>query len=99
MDVAYRRNEIAEAERWHFWFHARRRLVLWAIGRFGHRTGALLDVGCGTGFILEGIRARYPGLALTAADADDETVDRAARRVPGVQVFKGAAADLPFSLT
>ena len=95
-DASYRRDELEAAERWHFWFQARRQLVLWAIGRFGARSGSLLDVGCGTGFILEGIHARYPHLMLAGSDADAGTLERVMRRVPAALVFEGLAADLPF---
>jgi SAM-dependent methyltransferase len=95
-DASYRRDELEAAERWHFWFQARRELVLWAIGRFGARDGSLLDVGCGTGFVLEGIHARYPHLRLAGSDADAGTLERVMRRVPDALVFQGFAADLPF---
>ena len=95
-DAAYRRDDLEAAESWHFWFQARRGLVLWAIGRFGSRAGSLLDVGCGTGFVLEGIHARYPALRLAGSDADGGTLERVMRRVPDALVFQGLAADLPF---
>ena len=95
-DAIYRRDELEAAEPWHFWFHARRELVLWAIGRFGTESGSLLDVGCGTGYVLEGVRRRYPRLMVAGSDADAETIERVMRRVPDALVFQGLAADLSF---
>ena len=95
-DASYRRDELEAAESWHFWFQSRRELVLWAIGRFGALDGSLLDVGCGTGFVLEGIHERYPDMRLAGSDADAGTLERVMRRVPDALVFQGLAADLPF---
>ncbi len=45
---------LAAAEAGHWWFRARNRVLLWAlVSRVGH-FDSFLEIGCGTGFVLEG---------------------------------------------
>jgi SAM-dependent methyltransferase len=88
-----------------FWFRARNRLILWALQR--HFSGAqnLLEIGCGTGFVLAGIHAARPAMRLTGAEAfttglafaharvpEAELVQMDARRMPYVEAFDVVAA-------
>ena len=95
-DAEYLRERLVDAEQWHFWFQARRRLVLWAIERFFAGSSSLLDIGCGTGFILEGIRARHPGMALAGCDVSRDALMLTRERMPDAFVFQALAARLPF---
>jgi SAM-dependent methyltransferase len=59
-------------------------------------TGALLDVGCGTGAIAALVRDRQLPLAVTGIDLLVERIDEARVRVPGSRFVVGSADDLPF---
>ena len=67
-DADYLLDDIAAAEPWHFWFRARRRLVLWALRFYFPSLRSVLDVGCGTGFVLDGLQRSSPDLALAGSD-------------------------------
>lgn len=58
----------------------------------------LLDVGCGTGRLLEQLVNRFPPLQLTGLDLAPGMLERARERLPdSVQLLQGDAEQLPFS--
>jgi SAM-dependent methyltransferase len=95
-DADYAFAAIVEAEARHFWFDMRRRLVLWALRRHLECARSLLEVGCGTGFVLEGVRRERPGLMLAGTDVLAESLARTAPRLPGVKLYQVDARRIPF---
>jgi SAM-dependent methyltransferase len=55
----------------------------------------VLEIGCGTGFILEGLRAR-PDLELTGSEVSVAALRYARTRVPGVELVQIDATENPF---
>lgn len=96
-DATYLDTHIRTAEARHFWFRARLRLVQWALRRYFPAAGRLLDVGCGTGFVLEGVRRRAPSLALAGCDLRVETLEIARQNVPDALLFAADMTRLPFA--
>ncbi len=75
--------DLAAIEPGHFWFEARNRLIVWALTRFGGTPTTLLEVGCGTGFVLQALHEAFPRLQLTGTDALPGGLVFAQQRVPG----------------
>lgn len=96
-DAAYLMPELTDAERWHFWFQARRRLVTWALRRYFPGMRSLLDVGCGTGFMLEGLQGDLPDVALSGSDVRMDSLGVARGRLSDVFLFQALADRLPFA--
>jgi SAM-dependent methyltransferase len=96
-DAEYCFTNLIAAEDWHFWFRARRRLVLWALRRHLPHTRSLLEVGCGAGFVLAGLREQNSELCLAACDASREALAHARSRVSGVHLFQADARQLPIA--
>lgn len=66
----------------HFWFRARNRLIAWAVGRFAPRATALLELGCGTGIVLDHLARSLPRLEeIVGADLHVEGLAFARRRL------------------
>ena len=59
----------------------------------------VLDLGCGTGTLLQALVARQPGARFTGIDPDRQVLGTARRRLqraPTVELVEGFAQDLPF---
>jgi SAM-dependent methyltransferase len=88
---------IADVDQDYFWFKGRNELITWALARYFPGCSRLLEVGCGTGVVLEAIRASAPELDLVGSDLSPEALRIVRRRVPDAGVLELDAADLSFS--
>lgn len=91
----YARTAAKYDERWRHYLDVTLSRTADAIPRF--ENGPLLDVGCGTGLLIERILTRYPDLAVTGVDPSPEMLAVARSRIGGRAplVIAGAEA-LPF---
>jgi SAM-dependent methyltransferase len=87
---------IAEVEPLSFWFRARNRLIVSMVRRHAPEAQSLLEVGCGTGFVLSALREAFPGLHLVGAEPLSEGLEVAQRRLPDVELRSLDAAHLPY---
>ena len=77
-----------EARNWHL--QSRMALVLETIDRHGRAGGRVLDVGCGTGFLLERLAER--GFSGVGVDLSPESVAHASRRLEEIGASDRLAA-------
>ncbi|HWW63061.1 MAG TPA: class I SAM-dependent methyltransferase [Thermoanaerobaculia bacterium] len=87
---------LSELESSSFWFRGRNALILWALARYFPDARSFLEIGCGTGFVLSGIRAAHPRMTLTATELLVAGMDFAAARVPDAELLQADARRLPF---
>ncbi len=73
--------QLADIEARNWWFRSRNRMLLWVLNRKIARFDSLLEVGCGTGYVLEGIRAAFPEVQLFGAEYHEEGLEFARARV------------------
>lgn len=73
---------LAAAEANHWWFRTRNRVLLWALRSYVGRFSSFLEVGCGTGFVLEEIRSAYPSADLYGSEYFEEGLLHARERIP-----------------
>jgi len=88
--------ELARLEADNFWFRARNRLIVWALERYFPGARSMLEVGCGTGYVLAGIADALPQLRLTGSEAAAEGLAFAAARVPRATLVQMDALCTPF---
>ena len=87
---------LAELEAESFWFRSRNELIVWAIRRYLPDARSLFEVGCGTGFVLAGLRRAFPDLRLTGGEVSLAGLEVAKRRVHDIDFFQLDARRLPF---
>ncbi|MBI5917932.1 MAG: class I SAM-dependent methyltransferase [Nitrosomonadales bacterium] len=86
----------AQVEAGNFWFTARNALLKREMRRRFPRAGKILEIGCGTGFVLAGIREIFPQAQLSGSDIFTEGLGFAAQRVPSAQLLQMDATAIPF---
>jgi SAM-dependent methyltransferase len=90
---------LAEVEEHHFWFRARRRVILSVVRRIvaglprGYR---FLEVGCGAGLLLPGLRRLCSGGSVFGMDMHPEGL-RLARQRAACPLVRGNLFEAPFS--
>jgi SAM-dependent methyltransferase len=89
-------DRLAELEHQSFWFSSRNHLIGWAVARYFGDAKSMLEIGCGTGFVLEGLRKSRPQLSLLGADLYRGGLAHAARRMPDVSLLQLDARKIPF---
>jgi SAM-dependent methyltransferase len=79
-----------------FWFRSRNELIIWMLRRYAPHATTMLEIGCGTGFVLAGIRRALPHLRLTGTELLEEGLAIAARRLPNVDLQRLDATEMSY---
>jgi SAM-dependent methyltransferase len=87
---------LAQQEAGNFWFRSRNRLLVWALGQYFPKAKNFLEIGCGTGFVLSGLKEAFPNLVMSGSEVFSEGLGFAAARLPGVELFQMDARRIPF---
>jgi SAM-dependent methyltransferase len=87
---------LASLEERNFWFRGRNKVIISAIE--GHCRGArsFLEIGCGTGFVLQGVGRALPHLELFGSEIAVAGLGFAKGRNPMTTLFQMDAMDIPF---
>ena len=88
--------ELASLEAGSFWFRARSALIIWAMRTYFPESRRVLEIGCGTGYVLSGIHAAIPATELTGSEIFTAGLDFAAKRVPSASFYQMDARAIPF---
>ena len=89
-------SRLASLEASSFWFRARNQLILFAITKFFSRARSILEIGCGTGFVLRAIHEAFPNANLKGSEVFSAGLDLAQQRLPNVELFQMDARRMPF---
>lgn len=79
-----------------FWFCSRNRLIIWAVNKYFPNALNMLEIGCGTGFVLAGLKNAYPYLSLTGSDIYSTALCYAAERLKPSEIIQLDARLIPF---
>lgn len=78
--------KLARLEQGNFWFRARNKLILWSLARFASDARNFLEVGCGTGFVLQAVACQFPRTEIHGSELLEEGLVFAAERLPRAQL-------------
>jgi ubiquinone/menaquinone biosynthesis C-methylase UbiE len=76
---------LSAAESGNWWFRSRNQLLLWIFETKVKPFSNMLEVGCGTGFVLHALREMYPAAALYGSEYFQEGLVFAQIRVPSAE--------------
>lgn len=88
--------ELAAHESGNFWFESRNALVTWAVRCWCPNARSVLEVGCGTGFVLQALAQALPQATLYASEVLSPGLEIARRRVQRAEFLQIDARRLPF---
>jgi SAM-dependent methyltransferase len=87
---------LAEIEESNFWFRARNQLIQWALRNYFPDAKSFFEVGCGTGFVLTGIREDLPRMQLVGSEIFADGLVFAKARLPEVELYQMDARRIPY---
>jgi SAM-dependent methyltransferase len=87
---------LAEIENSNFWFRARNELIQWALRHYFPEAQSFFEIGCGTGFVLAGIREKFPQMRLAGSEIFADGLAIAKARLPNVALYQMDARRIPF---
>jgi SAM-dependent methyltransferase len=88
--------KLAALEARNFWFRHRNRLIVWALGTYFPGARTMLEIGCGTGYVLAGIKTAFPTLRLTGSEPFAAGLREAAKRLPATDLLLLDARRIPY---
>lgn len=83
-----------------FWFNARNKLIVWFLNKYFNkqrRKGQqikYLEIGCGTGFVLQAVKKAFPDWNITGTELFEEGLTFAKKRVPDVRLMQLNALEI-----
>ncbi|HOX27556.1 MAG TPA: class I SAM-dependent methyltransferase [bacterium] len=88
--------ELESVENNNFWFRSRNELIIYALKRFFPEAKTMMEIGCGTGFVLSGIKKALPEISVTGSELFSAGLGFAATRLPKADLFQMDARKIPF---
>lgn len=80
----------------HFWFQSRNILIKFLLQKFHSKCEKFLEIGCGTGFVLDAIRKASPGAFITASEISVQGIKFAVDRGVADEYIQMDARNIPY---
>ncbi len=88
---------LAALEEKNFWFRSRNKLIIWALGKYRPNFRSFLEIGCGTGYVLSGIKTAFPNRQLFGSEIFSTGLSFAAKRLMASKLMQMDARAIPFN--
>jgi SAM-dependent methyltransferase len=89
-------DRLAGLEERSFWFRARNTIVLAAIRRYVPQPTSFFELGCGTGFVLQGMSRAFPDVRLVGGELAEQGLEIARERVPRATLIQVDGRRIPY---
>ena len=89
-------DQLFKVEDGSFWFRTRNKLLIWALGKYFPQANSLLEIGCGTGYVLSGVEKAFPHLVLCGSEIFSNGLAYTAKRLENAELFQMDAHHIPF---
>lgn len=87
---------LVRLEESNFWFRVRNDIIIWALKKYAPNFKSLLEIGCGTGYVLSGIAETFPDARLCGSEIFSAGLGFAAKRLPSVDLMQMDVRQIPF---
>lgn len=87
---------MADVEPQHFWFVGRNRILMDVMRKYFPSPGKVLEIGCGTGFVLSGMQSIFPQAHFSGSDIFTDGLAITVQRVSNTFLFQMDARRIPF---
>ena len=90
-------DQLFQLEAASFWFKGRSDLINWALDKQFPTAESFLELGCGTGYVVDRVRQIHPDWRLVGTELFEEGLDKARIRMPeGVELRQMDATQVPY---
>lgn len=89
-------SDLAGLEKANFWFQSRNSLILWALKKYFPALSSMMEVGCGTGFVLSGVSVVFPSAQLVGSEIFVAGLHYASQRIPRADFLQMDARRIPY---
>lgn len=89
--------DLAALEGENFWFRSRNKIITWAVETYASDFSSMLEVGCGTGFVLSGLTTQFPDAKFMGSEIFTSGLSFARQRLPSAELVQMDARQIPFS--
>lgn len=79
-----------------FWFKSRNKIILWALRKYCPNFSSFIEIGCGTGFVLDGIRKEFINAQISGSEIHSSGLAYASIRLPDIELMQLDAKKFPF---
>lgn len=80
----------------HFWFNRRNQLILWALRTYFPSCRTMIEIGCGTGYVLQAVHRAFPNIELCGSEQASAGLKVASKRLPATSLMQMDARNIPF---
>ena len=77
-------DKLIKMESGNWWFRSRNRLLLWVLKKYVGKFENFMEVGCGTGFVMQEVQEHNPKAVLCGSDYFEEGLVHARKRMPSI---------------